>query len=220
MGMYGHEILLPGGIYLAHKSDVRERIKERLGVLIGLPLRDAGRVVDLQWFSLGGPLDIADPWGAFIEARRRGEASAPPPPTATSQTLVAPGSATRTVGEYEVHVQCPWRLRRPGGIITGSRDRYQPAGSEPHKIPDGFDWKRSRTTRLDERVGILFAERSDSLRVESVQADWVGGFTIEFSLGYALDVFPDSTASREYWRLLRHGTQERQFVVGSEGITD
>lgn len=200
------------------ESDFRARIEEKLQALIGLSLWDCGRAVDLQWFALGGPIQIPDPWPAHLEARKRGEASSPPPRSASLREAMRPGIATRTVGEYALHVQCPWRFTGPDGILTGSGDLYSPAGSEPRTILEGFDWKRPGVTRLDERVAALFSERGGELVVREVRADAVGGLVADLGADHTLEVFPHGTASREFWRLFRPGIDEEHFVVTSHGI--
>jgi len=41
-----------------------------------------------------------------------------------------------TVGEYALHVQCPWRVEGPEGIVAGRLDLWQPAADSP-----GIDWE-------------------------------------------------------------------------------
>jgi hypothetical protein len=41
-----------------------------------------------------------------------------------------------TLGEYALHVDCPWRIERPHGIMTGWLDLWEPA----EETPD-FDWQ-------------------------------------------------------------------------------
>lgn len=187
---------------MTQKSNTQERIEERLRVLIGLPLREAGRSVDRQWFSLGRPMVVPDP-----RAMHRADA-----------TGTDVGDVTMEVGEYEIQVECPWRLRGPVGIITGSRDYYEPARTESGAWPVDFDWRISGATRADERVAALFLERGGELRVEFVRADRAGGLVLQLSSGYGLDVFPEDTVSREYWRMFRYGARERHLVVTPEGI--
>ena len=45
------------------------------------------------------------------------------------------------VGEYALHVQCPWRLEGKTGIITGSGDLYVPyeKSEEPE---ESFVWEK------------------------------------------------------------------------------
>jgi len=57
--------------------------------------------------------------------------------------------------------------------------------------------------------------------VEAVAGDAFGGLRLALSGGRALEVFPNATPSghiaTEFWRLLRPGTDEAQFVVGTFG---
>jgi hypothetical protein len=36
-------------------------------------------------------------------------------------------SGKGTVGQYALHLQCPWRIIATDGIVTGSSDYYEPA---------------------------------------------------------------------------------------------
>ncbi|HYO49167.1 MAG TPA: hypothetical protein VEW94_04895, partial [Chloroflexia bacterium] len=58
-----------------------------------------------------------------------------------------------TLGEYALHVQCPWRIDGPDGIITGQYDLWR---SESGAImPD--DWEPTICDNLqDRKLGELF----------------------------------------------------------------
>ncbi len=40
-----------------------------------------------------------------------------------------------TVSEYALHIQCPWRIEGPEGIVTGRSDLWEPAEDSPD-----IDW--------------------------------------------------------------------------------
>lgn len=48
-------------------------------------------------------------------------------------------SGRGTLGEYALHIQCPWRLTQSGHIVTGSEDYYEP--EETDKEVDLEDWR-------------------------------------------------------------------------------
>jgi hypothetical protein len=152
---------------------------------------------------------------------------------ADMRTLQFGNTETRTsggvVGEYALHIQCPWRLEGDTGVITGSCDLYEPYGkSEQPNAP--FDWEKGGSLQekvlrellkgYDEKTKQI-VNSTNLLIVETVQADSGGGFYLTLSGGYRLLVFPDGT-SCEAWRLFKP-TKERckptgkHFVVPRQG---
>jgi|HubBroStandDraft_6_1064221.scaffolds.fasta_scaffold770410_1 hypothetical protein len=129
------------------------------------------------------------------------------------------------VGEYALHVQCPWRLESDTGIITGSGDLYVP--DEKSEQPgEPFDWENGGS--LQERILRELLEGYDDNNrqivnltnifvVADIQSDSAGGFCLTLSGGYRFLVFPNGTGS-EAWRLFKPSTDEcesneEHFVV-------
>jgi hypothetical protein len=123
-----------------------------------------------------------------------------------------------SVGDYALHVQCPWRLEGAGGIVTGRSDLWEPAdGSES----EGWDYDRGESVQ-DRRLADLLSgrdadsrtavNRTDHLAVEAVQTDDCGGVTLMLSGGYRLALFPAGSRGED-WRLFRPGTAGPHFVV-------
>lgn len=175
---------------------VREQIEQRLGVLLGLPLWAMGRATDLEWFQFRGQREVVN---------RRGE--------------------KRTVGDWALHVQCPWRIVQVGKILVASADLYYPAGI--HKFDDlelakegGWAWDRNGPCRLDERTAALHQVLdTDPPTVEGVQADAVGSLRIGLSSGYVLELFPHCTLEdQEHWRFFEPYRDKRHFVVGAAAV--
>lgn len=108
------------------ESSMKAQIERELSKIVGLPLKDAGRVADLEWFSFGR---------TRIVRNHRG--------------------VEREVGEYAIHVQCAWRITKSRKIVVASRDRYVPRegweGSE-----EDFDWDKVGENRCDQRIRSLF----------------------------------------------------------------
>src|SRR5262245_54759416 len=129
---------------------------------------------------------------------------------------------TKEVGDFALHIQCAWRLRGPSDIIVASRDRYYPKG-DPHSADDHFEWDTPGANRWDERMED-FLSKHCRLRVESVSADEVGGFSLTFEGGFLFEVFPDDSLNGEYWRLFRPSMSSRHIVfeggrlVGDEAV--
>jgi hypothetical protein len=127
------------------------------------------------------------------------------------------------VGEYALHIQCPWRLENYTGIITGSDDLYRPF-DENKELNDDFDWEhddnlqdhllRQLLNGYDERTRQIVNSTS-LLVVGAVEADLTGGFCLKLSGGYRLVVFPTGTRD-EAWRIFRPGSEEEHFVVPPE----
>ncbi|WP_338780574.1 hypothetical protein [Metabacillus sp. FJAT-52054] len=123
--------------------------------------------------------------------------------------------------EYSLHIQCSWRLSEGKKIIAGSRDFYSPSSLWNGEMAD-FDWDEIGSNRFDERIQ-LFNRRKEKLLVEKIEADEFGGFTLSFSYGFTLEVFPDSSeedSDAEYWRFFNWKEKSPHFVVTGMGIDD
>ncbi len=150
--------------------------------LVGLPLRCIGRAADVLWVHFGEYQEIPSPRGGM-----------------------------RTVGEWALHVQCPWRITRPPLIIAGRIDlHFGIEGEEP------FNWDENRigSNRFDRLItGINGEFETSPPLVSEVVMDSVGGFTLRLERGYTLDVFPaeNSESSGEHWRIFRPGV-DSHFV--------
>jgi hypothetical protein len=140
-----------------------------------------------------------------------------------------------TVGQYALHIQCPWRMvvaecawRIPLKylIMSGSGDWWEPA-----ERGDNFDWGDWNEHRLtpslqQKALAELFQKYdegtkswiniSDDLVVQQVESDDYGGLEIHLSGGYRLQVFPDGK-SGEHWRFFQPGTEDPHFVM-EDGI--
>ena len=44
-----------------------------------------------------------------------------------------------SVGDFALHIQCPWQIEGPDGIVTGRADLWDPALALEPDSPD-FDW--------------------------------------------------------------------------------
>lgn len=124
-----------------------------------------------------------------------------------------------TLGEYALHVQCPWRIDGPDGIITGRYDLWR--GADGAHMPD--DWEPTIFDNLqDRKLGELFqgydeqtishVNATEWQVVERVQASAVGDSTIYLSGGYRLMLFPSGSIG-EAWRIFRPRTDDPHFVV-------
>jgi hypothetical protein len=104
------------------------------------------------------------------------------------------------VGQFALHIQCPWRIVTSEGIVTGSPDRGCPADEDLNWT----EWEKDQSTpsRQEKRLLDLFLgydpdtgaceNITDKLVVEAVSADKYGGAD-QLTDGYALQLFPAAT---------------------------
>jgi len=172
------------------KNVIKKQIENTLNILIDMQVNDSGRAGDLQWFTFYP----ANPASPIIDSN--------------VQLL-----------EYALHVQCAWRIVGIEGIIVASRDRYYPAGVDPYKDLENFDWDKAGNNRRDERINKFLNDRKDSpLVVLAIEADDLGSIHIRFKGGYALDIFPDDSLRGEFWRFFKRSSTDKHFVVTGDGI--
>ncbi|MFN0104622.1 MAG: hypothetical protein ACKV2U_21355 [Bryobacteraceae bacterium] len=128
------------------------------------------------------------------------------------------------IGEYALHIHCPWRLEGRAKMLTGFHDIYEPATTNINS-----DWTPEKGGRGSLQQEILEAEfklepdqKPKSLAtkakrriVSSIAGDHFGGLVVSFSGGVRIRIFPAS-ATGEQWRLFRPGIKTaRHFVVDS-----
>ena len=124
-----------------------------------------------------------------------------------------------SVGEFTLHVQCPWRVEGPGGIVTGRLDLWEPVEGN---VPFDKNWDYEESPNLqDARIDQWLAKHAEVLVVMSVDADEFGGALISFGQGFVLRMFPAGTRGED-WRLFRPKTSAPHLVVnggevGSDG---
>jgi hypothetical protein len=135
-------------------------------------------------------------------------------------------SGQGTVGNYALHVQCPWRFDGPDGTVTGRDDLWVYAG--PGERP--LDWSHEDGFSLqDQRFAGLFVHdestrswvnESERFIVTDAQQTKRGDVTLTLANGYAIVLFP-AGCKHEAWRLFapssdRHlvfPDKERDFAI-------
>jgi hypothetical protein len=133
-----------------------------------------------------------------------------------------------TVGDYALHIQCPWRLEGPKGIVTGRWDLWELA--EDRADIDWDTWDYADDENLQDRlVGNFLGgydpqtrssiNETENLVVEAVSADLYGGAIIMLSGGYRLVLFPAGTKGED-WRIFRLQTDEPHFVIAGGRIEE
>jgi len=168
---------------------LKEQVERALKAIMGMPLTDAGRALNMGMFSFG-------------ELRE-----------SVTHSLGKKG----VVGEYALHIQCPWRVVGSEGIVVASGDRNYPEDENSDWQDFDSDGPSLCEARIDEW---LQPHKELPLTVKSVTADRLGGFKMELSQGFILEVFPADSLRGEYsehWRFFRP-FEENHFVVTGHGI--
>jgi hypothetical protein len=156
--------------------------------IIGLPLRYVGRACDVIWFGFGNLIKKEDKrCGGF-----------------------------REVAEYDLHVQCAFRLTDSEKIIVGSADKYIPS-SEIEDYND-FDWDVQGANRCDEQLKEMFSKITTGILVKNITADRFGGIKVFLSEDILLEIIPDNSTEDEAWRFFSSGAGNEHFVISGIGI--
>ena len=159
------------------------QVESALSVLVGRSLWSSGRAADLEWFQFGQRRRVKN---------YRGE--------------------SKEVGEYALHVQCPWRIRQTNRVVVGSHDLCYPANASGAR-PEGFDWQPQGSNKRDERIGELFQGETRQFMVREITVGQAGSFAVLLDEGYALEVFPTDSSVDEHWRIFKPYTEGPHFVV-------
>ncbi|HWB29882.1 MAG TPA: hypothetical protein VG736_05205 [Vicinamibacterales bacterium] len=133
---------------------------------------------------------------------------------------------TRAYGEFALHLQCPWRIEGPEGLVTGSRDVFEPPDSRVSSADP--DWNYDSGNLQDVlvakwlgttpgKVGFARSAVVPPLIVEAVSSDRFLGLKIALSGGHRLSVFPDGTAG-EAWRFFRPCVPEEPLVIDGGSV--
>lgn len=168
-------------------SDMKDKIEKTLSVLVGSPWWAIGRAADLARFAFGN-----------------------------RRTVKGSNGVEKEVGDYALHVQCPWRMTLKDEIITGRGDIFCTPEESAEPIPPDFDWQEgNRFDRIVEQV----VAKSLPLTVRRVEAANAGSFTILLEHGYELEIFPYDSETEEHWRFFKPSTEEPHFVVSGKGLS-
>ena len=116
----------------------------------------------------------------------------------------------RDVGEYALHVQCPWRITLGDEVVTGRGDIFCTPEESAEPLPFDFDWQKGN--RFDRVVEQVVTELLP-LTVQRVEAAHAGRLSIQLEHGYGLEVFPHDSENDEHWRFFRPFTEEAHFAV-------
>ena len=116
-----------------------------------------------------------------------------------------------SVGDFALHIQCPWRIEGKDGIVTGRLDLWEPIERGPDFDWESWHYEKSPNLQ-DFLVDQWLREHGLTLVVRKVDADEYGGATIHFHDSFVLRLFPSGTQGED-WRLFRPKTGAPHFVV-------
>ncbi len=174
---------------------IKDDIERNLASLVGLPVCETGRAVDMATFG----------FGRLIERDgRRGR---------------------EVVPEYRLHIQARWRIVRDGTLLVGYRDwRYPPRGSAVDDADfDPSDERRNRRDDLvDDWIAHgahpHFVREIRGTTLGDLALTFDDGCVLETFADQATS----DDGHDEYWRLLPPPLSggEPHFVVTAHGISD
>ena len=130
----------------------------------------------------------------------------------------------KVVGEYALHIQCPWRIESQGAIVTGFQDWYIFVGTQDVEgLPEPESWDPASGGSLQERQlrallacppdeGHPIINRTNTLFVTGVEEELHGGCRIALDRGTFIGFVPSSSRG-EHWRFFRVGDQSPHLVV-------
>ena len=166
---------------------MNESHEHALQVLHGLRLRCVGKAADMLWMHFGHYRAITD---------HRGE--------------------SREVGEWALHLQCPWRFVRSGAVILASTDFYYYPDSD-----ESYDSDREGESLFDRRANQFNRVlETGEFKVSAISHGECAAFQLDFGSDFHFAVFPaasDHSPHGELWRLFQPDRDEPHYVVTTEG---
>ena len=173
---------------------MKREIEAALGVLVGQPVSDIGRAVDMLTVGFGPLVETTN---------RRGE--------------------RHLISDHYLHIQETWRITRADAVVVGYADwHYPPAGSDVGY--DAFDEASSYRTRQTDLVEAWREHDGADHVVAAVAGSEAGDLRISFADGCLLETFVNQASigeADELWRLLPPRSTARggpHFVVSVGGI--
>lgn len=159
-------------------------LSEILNELDGLILHPVGSVADMLWVHFGAPKLVPDHYGEL-----------------------------REVGEWALHLQCPWRFIQNHRVILASSDFYYAETGEPLDTNSG---SQSVFQKNAERLNLWI--ESNKVRVSSVTYSEAGAFDLIFTDDLKLTVMPSQSENitNESWLLFKPYVDEPHIVFPAE----
>ncbi|MGF6305365.1 MULTISPECIES: hypothetical protein [Paraburkholderia] len=149
-------------------TDTQKEIGRRLSALQGLQLSSVNRAADMLTLGFGDLRPVTNFRGVI-----------------------------KHVGEWALHIQCPWRLEEAAQVVATQEDL---SGSD----------ERAYAT-ADHLRGLL-VERGPCT-VDSVSVSDDAGMIVSLSRGFRLVVTPDGIEGAEDWRFFAPGVDAAHLVI-------
>jgi len=127
-----------------------------------------------------------------------------------------------TVGDWALHVQCPWRFDGPVGMVTGRDDLWVYAG--PGERPENWSYEDGHSLQ-DQRFAGFFTRdegtrswvnEGDRFVVIGTEQTKRGDIRLDLSDGYAILLFPAGSRS-EAWRFFAADSDDHLIFPNTEG---
>lgn len=124
-----------------------------------------------------------------------------------------------SIGEYALHLQCPWRIEDARGIVTGREDIWE--SSEVGEVYPTRNYEHANSVQEVALAAILkgydpatksLINETEFLGVERIKVNSFGDVTVYLSGGYRLVLFLNSTTG-ESWRFFRPGSNDPHLVM-------
>jgi hypothetical protein len=153
-------------------------INNALAPLVGLPLRHLGRSSNMLLLQFGNPHEVS-----------------------------AHDGSMKTIHDWTIQIQCPWRISQHGQIVIAYRDFYYSDVAKNNQAV-------MNKSRYDSVLGSLSAEfETTPPRVISIDSDDTGAFSLHLNDGYRLEAIPaENTESGKHWRIFEPGIPGKSFV--------
>ncbi len=156
---------------------MRDAIQIALDALLGKPVWKCTRAADMACFQFG--------------ARRS---------KTTKRVLIE-------VGEYALHLQCPWRIVKDDQIVMAALDVYHPRRNDEGAGSPDFDWEHE-SNLLEHRSQEFFQNGATEYLVQEVVAGNAGAVRIALEKGFWLEIFPADSRNEEQWRFFQPTSEE------------
>lgn len=163
--------------------------QEAIQPLTGLRLSKVGAAADMLWVQFG---DL--------------------------QKVTTRAGLEGSVGEWALHLQCPWRIMEESTVVLASSDFYYDADSgETHNWgPDDVSVFDRNAERLNARL------ESHDIDVLEIRTTAGGAFEIQLSEKLSLSVMPVNSQigpKIESWRIFKPSSLDSHFVFEDERCT-
>ena len=116
----------------------------------------------------------------------------------------------KTVGEFALHIQCPWRITSNGKLLVGRGDLYYPSDGSVSR--QDFNWDVVGANRCDVILDRLFDERGP-LVIQKFELQSAAVLQVVLTHAICVEVFPDASADQEHWRLFEPYTGKPHTIA-------